>query len=84
MGEGAHDVTIPRGFWILAGVAAALVVCGLLLWYAQHPDRSPFVDFAGGPHPPSNGLGPASAPEAGPDAVAATDGGADGEGTGAY
>jgi hypothetical protein len=66
---------IPRWFWVVAGIAAGAVVIGLALWYAQHPDRSPFVDFpAAGPAPATNGLGPSSAPPAAADVVAAAEG----------
>lgn len=59
-----------KWFWITAGVAAAGVCILLIAWYVQHPDRSPFEDFARKVDiPASNGSVPHPAPAFGVDTV---------------
>ncbi len=58
----------PTWFWGVGAILAVGVVALLVLWYVEHPDRSPWEDFAaaGGARriPPSADVAAAEAAEA--------------------
>jgi hypothetical protein len=45
-----HDLDLddifPTWFWAVGAVLVVGVTVALVAWYVQHPDRSPWTDFA--------------------------------------
>lgn len=65
-----------RWFWVSAGCLVVGIIALTLLWYAKHPDRSPFAEWTPpGPMgaPSSNGHLPAQAPAAHDEVVGSTE-----------
>lgn len=68
-----QEFIFGRWFWISAGILAVGIVALTFLWYARHPEESPFSTFAKGRgplgSPETNGHIPAHSAPVGSDVV---------------
>ena len=67
-GEFSLDDVFPRWFWAAGVVLVVGIGALLVLWYIEHPDRSPWEDFARRPFEVPDDLSGlvGTAPEDGP------------------